>query len=117
MENYAFGAKGRTFDIAEAASILKYQLLYEHEFNAKNFRLVSIQHLKMFVGGKGNCKKELVLKEVFKRWGFDTNDNNLSDAYVLMQIGLALTNKYSGLMSFQKDILQRIKEYNAKNKI
>lgn len=45
--------------------------------------------LKKFVTGKGNAKKQLMLLHVYKRWGFDTDNDNIADAYALYQMGLA----------------------------
>ena len=41
------------------------------------------QELKKFVAGKAGVSKDVILKEVFKRWGFDTNVNDVADAYGL----------------------------------
>lgn len=46
--------------------------------------------LKKFSTGKGNCKKDLVLKEVYRRWKFDTDNDNIADAYVLARMGVCL---------------------------
>jgi hypothetical protein len=116
MEDYAYGAKGRTFDIAETASILKYTLRQIYKFNFDNFKLVCIQHLKQFTGAKGNCGKDLVIKNCLKRWDFDTDNNNVADAFVLCQIGKALNDIWDQpATEFQKDILGRIKTYNQKD--
>ena len=47
-----------------------------------------------------------MLKEVFKRYGFDTNDDNVADAFCLMQLGRALTNTQgeTALLVHQKDV-------------
>jgi hypothetical protein len=41
--------------------------------------------IKKYIG-KGNIKKEVVIKEVYKRWGYDTNINDLADAYALARL-------------------------------
>lgn len=113
MEDYAFGAVGRTFDIAETAGVLKYGLWENHHFVMTNLYFVAVSHLKMFCGEKGNAKKDVILKEVYKKWGFDTNDDNSADAYVLMKIGECWLNG-SRYTAYQKDVLKKIREYNAK---
>jgi crossover junction endodeoxyribonuclease RuvC len=57
-----------------------------------NFTYISVPpcNLKKFVTGKGNCAKELIIKEVYKRWGFDTDNNNIADAYGLAMMGAAM---------------------------
>jgi crossover junction endodeoxyribonuclease RuvC len=39
--------------------------------------------LKKFVTGKGNCKKDLILLKVFKKWGVEFECDDLADAYGL----------------------------------
>lgn len=54
---------------------------------------VSPTSLKKFVTGKGNAKKDLVMKEIYKRWGteFDTTDE--ADAFGLAMVGVAVLDK------------------------
>jgi len=52
------------------------------------FKIITPGTLKKFVTGKGTAKKELMLKNVFKRWGADFDDNNLADAYSLARHAL-----------------------------
>lgn len=42
--------------------------------------------LKKFATGKGNATKDIVVKEVLRRWSFNTDDNNVADAYVLARM-------------------------------
>ena len=62
--------------------------------------------VKKFATGKGNCKKDVVIKEVYKRWDFDTDNDNIADAYVLMQIGRAHFHKLPA-PRFQEDCLKK----------
>lgn len=116
IEDYAFGALGKTFDIAECVGILKYRLFYEYRMPFENLFLVSVSHLKLFCSGKGNAQKDNIIKDVFKRWGFDTNNNNEADAFVLMQIAMAYIKNNIDLPAFQIDALKRIKDYNNESK-
>lgn len=87
IEEYAYGANGQITRIAELGGILRYKLLIEQKFDYEQFVQVSPSALKKFVTGKGNVKKEQVMKEVFKRWGFDAEDNNEADAFALAVMG------------------------------
>ena len=49
----------------------------------KQCRTVTPGEVKKFITGKANTKKELVLKEVFKRYAFDTDINDVADAYAI----------------------------------
>lgn len=115
MEDYAYGASGKTFAIAENGGILKYRMICEYGIPHENIHLVSTHHLKMFATGKGNSTKDIILKEVFRRYGFDTSSNDEADAYILWRIGLALHGKDPDVTKYQKDILKKIREYNGKN--
>lgn len=42
--------------------------------------------LKQVATGKGNSEKEVVMMNVYKRWTFESSDNNVADAYVLGKI-------------------------------
>lgn len=69
--------------------------------------------VKQFATGKGSAAKELMLKAVYQRWGFDTDDNNLADAYALAQIARAWCQ--TGETSLQRSILQRIEQAHMKS--
>ncbi len=115
IEDYAAGGKGKTNEIAECTGILKYKLMVEQGLDPYRFWLCNISHLKMFLTGKGMAKKELILKEVYKRWNFDTNDNNEADAFVMWKILKALYHEADEPVTvYQKDILKRIKKFNEK---
>lgn len=110
IEDYAYGGMGKTFAIAECMGIIKYNLLnlsipHSHIF------LVSIPHMKMFCCGKGTASKDTIIKEVYKRWGYDTNNNNKADAFVLMQIAKNYFEP-NDLTAFQIEALKRIRLYN-----
>lgn len=59
IENYAFGAVGRVFQIAENTGLLK-QKLWEAK---KDFSLFAPAEIKKFATGKGNAKKEAVVEQ------------------------------------------------------
>lgn len=42
--------------------------------------------IKKFTTGKGNAKKELMMKEVYKRWGFETDSHDVADAYAIARL-------------------------------
>lgn len=46
--------------------------------------------LKKFCSGAGNADKNVVMKRVATRWGFDNDDDNICDAYVAAMMGLCL---------------------------
>lgn len=75
--------------------------------------------VKKFATGKGKGDKDIIIKEVYKRWGYDTNNNNLADAYVLARIGEAyLQNNYKpdDLHLFQFEVISALKGDKSKKK-
>ncbi len=111
IEDYAAGAAGRTNEIAECTGILKYKFLVEQGVSPDQFWLCNISHLKMFISGKGSSKKELILKEVYKKYGFDTDDDNEADAFVMWKILGGIYN-HDPMTAYQKGIIKRIRKFN-----
>lgn len=79
----------------------------------------SPNQVKKFATGKGVGEKDIVIKEVYKRWGFDTNNNNIADAYVLARIGEAyLRDNYEpgDFPLFQLEVIAALKGEKPKKK-
>lgn len=85
IEGLSFASSGHS--ILELAG-LHYSVRHFFYKNNISFNIVPPTSLKKFVSGKGNVKKEVMLKEVYKRWNVDFNDNNLADAYGLARMAL-----------------------------
>ena len=66
--------------------------------------------LKKFVTGKGNIKKDLMLLAVYKRWDFDTEDDNEADAYGLAQFGRALIGEPTGVPAVNFTAVEKLLE-------
>jgi len=79
--------------------------------NGIPFFIVAPTSLKKFITGKGNCGKDVIMLELFKRYGVTITDNNLADAFGLAMIGLAVMNKYPfDLIEPQKEVVKLIKK-------
>jgi len=81
IEDYSYGSTGHTFSLGELGGVIKL-LCYE----------MGIQRISIPIGswkkhclGKGNVKKDLVLKFVLQKYGFDTDNDNIADAYCLLK--------------------------------
>ena len=83
IEELAYGARGDA--MLELAGVNYY---VRTRFTALQiaFKMITPGTLKKFVTGKGTGKKELMLKEVYKKWGEDFDDNNECDAYCLARM-------------------------------
>lgn len=89
IEDYAFTAKGRVFNIAENCGILKYQLYH----NNINFTTISPTNIKKMATGKGNAKKE----DMYEAWLYEKGmdlvqpsknpSSDIVDSYFLCKYG------------------------------
>jgi crossover junction endodeoxyribonuclease RuvC len=57
------------------------------------YKVIAPGTLKKFVTGKGNSKKDLMLLNVYKKWGVEFQDHNLADAYGLARLALEEYNQ------------------------
>ena len=63
--------------------------------------------LKKFATGKGNCKKDAMVLPIYKKWQFESDSDNIRDAYVLARIAKALEVKEE-LTAYQEDALKKV---------
>ncbi|MDH5184460.1 MAG: hypothetical protein OEX12_11285 [Gammaproteobacteria bacterium] len=63
--------------------------------------------LKKFITGKGNAKKDTIMMEVYKRWGYEAPDNDLADAYGLAMAAGCLFG-YVGMPKINTDALDKL---------
>lgn len=90
LEGMAFMAKN-TRSIVQLSSLnfmLRKKFMLDWK---KDTYIVSPTSLKKFVSGKGNCPKDQMFLETYKRWGVEFPDNDQCDAYGLARIALAMT--------------------------
>jgi len=93
IEGYSYAGKFVNSIQYELGSVIRMML---HK-NGTPFVEVPPTSLKKFVTGKGNSKKDLMLLGVYKRWDFDTEDDNEADAYGLAQFGRAMVGQDTGV--------------------
>ncbi len=81
MEEYAFSQHGHAFSLGELGGMIK---LMSMDFR---FPLVimPIPVHKKFTTGVGNSKKDLMIKEVFKKYDVDTDNDNVADAVSMLK--------------------------------
>ena len=103
IEGYAFGAKGSSgISLGELGGVTRLALWDEKI----PYIEVPPTQVKKFITGKGGAQKDIVLKEVFKRYGADFDDNNIADAFALAQLGRAITNTHEkDLVVAQKEVV------------
>jgi hypothetical protein len=106
MEAYSMAEKYGQHASGEVGATIKLTLL--SLFAAGDHRgfptLVAPQQLKKFVTGNGNTKKELLPKEILKRWSMDFDDMNIAEAYALARIAYAM-DADPEMPKFQQDVV------------
>lgn len=109
-EDYAYAA-GSSSDaiLKELGGILEYEL-FRHKI-----RLITIpiSSAKKMVTGSGNSKKDVVMRDVYKNFGYD-GDEHTCDALAVALTGVCLLNKdkVSGLTKQQKEALKSLDGYD-----
>lgn len=99
IEGYSYGSANLVVSLAELGGILRLEL---YSMGIK-FQNVPPMHLKKYVCGKGNAKKELMLVNCLSKFGQQFDCNDRCDAYCLARFGEEITrlgvdkflNKYS----------------------
>lgn len=104
IEGYAFGGKFNNSLQYELGAVIRMRL-YE---DSTLFVEVPPTSLKKFVTGKGNAKKDLMLLNVYKRWEFDTEDDNEADAYGLAQFGRAMIGEPTGVPAVNFTAVEKV---------
>lgn len=108
IEGYSFGSRFNHQIQYELGAIMRHSLWEA----GKLFVEVPPTSLKKFVTGKGNAKKDLMLLGVYKRWDFDTEDDNEADAYGLAQFGRAMIGMDTGVPQVNLSAVEKLLESN-----
>ncbi len=85
IEGLSFGSRGqKMLELAGLHYYIRCQLSKE----GLSYTIVPPTTLKKFITGKGNCKKNLMLMNIYKKFGIEFDDDNIADAYCLARMGL-----------------------------
>jgi Holliday junction resolvasome RuvABC endonuclease subunit len=108
IEGYAFSMHSRSVTgLAELGGVVRLAL---HDAQIP-FLEIPPSQLKKYLTGRGNAPKQIMLKEVFKRYGpeGDIDDDNIADAFALLQLGCALVDRPTRpLVQFQEQVVNDI---------
>lgn len=107
IEGLAFGANDPS---AHERAALHYIVRCNLWSDETPVLVVAPSSLKKFITGKGSAKKEMVILEVFKRWGVSVKDNNEADAAGLAYLGAAWLGRLDGLTLPMKEVISKLKE-------
>lgn len=108
IEGIAYGIQ-RTTSLSQLSGLnyLVRELFYLQDIP---FVIVAPTTLKKFITGKGNCAKDLMLLEIYKRYGVSFKNDNEADAYGLSRIAEALINKKVKLTKIQQEVVKLVKQ-------
>lgn len=117
IEDYFVGRQPKSvIKLAELGSIVRYKLLKTNH----SFVTVMPTKLKKFVTGVGNCGKDLIIKDIFKKFNIDTNSNNIADATGLAFMAQAIhnlqQNKKQKIHKYQTEVIKDYKNKETINK-
>jgi Holliday junction resolvasome RuvABC endonuclease subunit len=109
MEAYSMAERYGQHASGEIGATIKLTILahFPHSDRRAYPVLVAPQQLKKFVAGNGNTKKEMIPKEVLKRWSMDFNDTNIAEAYVLARVAYAM-DADPEMTQFQQDVCKNL---------
>lgn len=115
FEQYAYASKGHITRIAELGGMIKYQLYAIHGVPASNFWVAAPTSLKKFSTGSGIAGKGSIIKAVYKKWGFDTENDNVADAFVLAKLMKAVDEWPSTKpeLKYEADSLEAVLRRNS----
>jgi len=90
IEALSYGSHGQaTLDLSGLHYYIRISFLLSDLNNYyKKYEVIPPTVLKKFVTGKGNCKKELMLLQIYKKWNIEFDNNNIADAYGLARLAL-----------------------------
>jgi crossover junction endodeoxyribonuclease RuvC len=106
IEGLAFMARNTTALVQLAG--LNYLLRSSLVWSEIPFLITAPTSLKKYATGKGNGDKDMVVLEIYKRWGFSADNNNTGDAFVLAQIARAVSIE-EARPDFQDEVIKLIK--------
>jgi crossover junction endodeoxyribonuclease RuvC len=106
LEGYSFGSKGAAvISIGELGGVVRYELWK----NKTKYIEVAPTSAKKFLTGTGTAQKSVIIKEVYKKYNIDVNNDNEADAINLAYIGRAITKDPEiKLNKTQEEVINKI---------
>ena len=105
LEGYSFGSRGRAvFQTGELGGLVRVLL---HKTGIKWIEIPPSQ-VKKFATGMGNCGKDIVLQQVYKRWGMEFKTSDEADAFILAKIGTILLGHKEKLIKAQEEVIDAL---------
>jgi len=108
IENLAFMARNTTA-LTQLAGLNYFTRAMLYDYGIP-FYLCAPTTLKRFATSRGNCPKDNVMMEIYKRWHVTITNNNIADAFILSKIGQAILEGDMKLTIPQQESVDLIKK-------
>jgi len=83
IEHYSYASRGKTIQLVELGTLVRDSLLVKFPV----IEVAPVQLKKFLLGtGKGKSLKNVMCREVYKKYGVNIDDDNQVDAFVLTQV-------------------------------
>jgi crossover junction endodeoxyribonuclease RuvC len=93
IESFSMGSRGRAvFQLGGLGWLVRADL-YENHISYID---VTPAELKKFTTGKGNAKKDVMMREVYKRWGVNVDTSDEADAFALAMFAMERVKEDEG---------------------
>lgn len=106
IEGYGYGNAHTLVTLVEIGTTIRSSLVR----NSVPMIEVPPTTLKKFVCGSGNAAKELMIKEIYKRWGAELPTNDEADAFALGMMAYALLGMDVGIP--KSHMVKSMEEYS-----
>lgn len=108
MEGYSRGSSQRREEAGEVSAACRIAL-YNSWTNPVVPVFVSPSQVKKFATGKGTASKQEVMSGVKEKWGYQYDNDNLADAFVLATISEMLFLERDSPLAYQQEVLDRLR--------
>ena len=111
-EGYSYGSvgTGRVFELGEIGGVLDLML---HDLRIPSIAIPPTS-LKLAITGSGAASKDKVRQSVFKRFGWDIDQDDKCDAYSLAQVAMLYTTKKWRTRT-EADVVMKLIEANMES--
>ncbi len=104
LEGYSYASANQAHQIGELGGVIRLTLWQRR----KPFVEVPPAVLKKFATGKGNADKDAMLAAAIRRFGFEGDNNNAADAWLLRAMGLAAYLGWGAVTEFQHQAIAKV---------
>ena len=106
MEGYAQHAKWQREAMGELGAAVKLALKETLPEPVCYPTVVPPLKLKKFITGKGNGSKDLMMMGVFKKWGYESPNNDEADAYALARLAACTLGTDQPQFAYEREVIE-----------